>query len=157
MRKKNYQKELRESIEQLIDNLVEYSNYLFEIEYDNNLEMPGLSILIIDNRHQLRNKIILNYNLIKNETISVIAHILAHEWGHHIYKHTYINPLTLNNKEKDIIEIEADNYAYNFIKIYNYNINEIINYIKNNYKMDCNILKKKKNFINKRLNILYNN
>lgn len=145
------------NIDSVIDNLVEYSNCLFEIEYDNNLEIPGLSILIIDNRSQLRNKIILNYNLIKNETISVIAHILAHEWGHHINKHTYIDILKLNDNEKEIIEIEADNYAYNFIKKYNYNINEIIDYIKKNYEKDINIFEKKINFVNKRLNILYNN
>ena len=144
------------NINSIIDNLVKYSQCLFEIEYDNHLKIPGLSLLIKDNRNQYRNKIILNYDLIKNQTIDVIAHILAHEWGHHMYKHTYINPCTLNTKQLDIVELEADTYAFNFIKKYNYNINNIINYIKENHTNDCNIFEKKINLTQKRLAILLN-
>jgi hypothetical protein len=141
-------------IDNIIDNLVEYSGNLFEIIYDDKLEIPGLSILIKD-RFILRHKIILNYELIKNEDISVIAHILSHEWGHHIYKHTYINPQTLSNEEKEKIELEADKYAYDFIKYYNYDLDKVIHYIKKNHINDINMFEKKVKFLYQRLNILY--
>lgn len=141
-------------IDTIIDNLVTYSGNLFEIVYDNKLEIPGLSILVED-RFLLRQKIILNYELIKDETSSVIAHILAHEWGHQMYKHTYINPQTLSIEQKDNIELEADQYAFDFIKYYNYNVDEIIQYIKKNHLNDINIFEKKIQFLHKRLNILY--
>ena len=141
-------------IDNIIDNLVKYSGKLFEIVYDDKLEIPGLSLLIED-RFILRHKIILNYELIKNEDTSVIAHILAHEWGHHIYKHTYINPKTLSNEEKEKIELEADTYAYNFIKYYNYDLDKVIHYIKKNHINDINMFEKKVKFLYQRLNILY--
>ena len=140
-----------------IDNLVEHSSHLFEIEYDNNLNIPAMSILMIDNNNIYRNKIILNYNLIKNLSINVIAHILAHEWGHHIYKHTHINPQTLNKSQKKYFEIEADIYACNFIKKYKYNINDIIEYIENDKKKNYDLFYENNLFIIHRLNILNNN
>ena len=144
-----------EYLDSIIDNLVEYSNTLYEIEFDNNLPFPGFSLSLIDTRYQLRNKIILNHNLLKNLSISIIAHIIAHEWGHHIHKHTSVNPIELTDEEKNKIELEADYYAFNFIKIYKYNITEIINYIKDNHKKNCEKFFKNQNFIEKRLNILY--
>ena len=141
-------------INQIIDNLVDYSHTLFEIEYDNKLEIPALSILIKDNRYQLRHKIIINYNLIKEESISVIAHILSHEWGHHMFKHTFTDPTTLTTEQRTLVELEADTYALNFIKKYNYNKNNIIKYIKKNHIKDCNIFQQKLNLLNKRLLIL---
>ena len=114
----------------VIDKLFEHSGNLFEIIYDDNLLMPGMSFVSKDFRGINRYKIIINYNLIKDETISVIAHILSHEWGHHILKHTIVDPSLLSNNEILEKEIEADTYAYNFIKKYNYNIDDIENYIK---------------------------
>ena len=99
-----------DKINKIIDNLVDYSHNLFEIEYDNKLDIPALSILIRDNRYHLRQKIIINYDLIKNESISIIAHILSHEWGHHMLKHTFTDPNTLNNTQRNLIELEADTY-----------------------------------------------
>ena len=145
-----------EKINLIIDKLIEHSGHLFEIIYDNNLPMPGMSFIEKDFRNMNRNKIILNYNLIKNEKISVIAHILSHEWGHHILKHTLVNPSLLSEYKLLDLEIEADIYAYNFIIKYNYNIKDIENYIKKNFEYDIINFKNKLDLFEKRVNILIN-
>ena len=139
----------------VIDKLFEHSGNLFEIIYDNNLQMPGMSFVSKDFRGINRYKIIINYNLIKDEKISVIAHILSHEWGHHILKHTIIDPSLLSNNEILEKEIEADTYAYNFIKKYNYNIDDIENYIKKNFLYEIENFKSKLKLLEKRINILH--
>ena len=60
---------------------------------------------------------------------SILAHILAHEYGHHIYEHVKINPEFLNPPQLEHIENEADFYALMFIEKYNYNKDEIIKFI----------------------------
>ena len=117
--------------------------------------MPGMSFVSKDFRGINRYKIIINYNLIKDEKISVIAHILSHEWGHHILKHTIIDPSLLSNNEILEKEIEADTYAYNFIKKYNYNIDDIENYIKKNFLYEIENFKSKLKLLEKRINILH--
>ena len=92
--------------------------------------LPGMSFVEKDFRGMNRYKVVLNYNLIKNESSSVIAHILSHEWGHHILKHTLVNPSLLSSDRISETEIEADTYAYNFI-------------IKNNYSRRYSKLYKK--------------
>lgn len=146
---------INKNLNEIIDNLVNYSGSLFEIIYDNNLYIPGLSLIEKDFRGNNRYKIIINYNLIKNEPISVIAHILSHEWGHHILKHTYTNPINLTENEKINIELEADTYANNFIKTYNYNKNDILDFLKKNLEKELNLYENKLNFFKKRIDILY--
>jgi Zn-dependent peptidase ImmA (M78 family) len=145
-----------DKINSVIDNLIEHSGCLFEIIYDNNLQMPGMSIIIKDKRDVDRYKVIINYNLIKDETISVIAHILSHEWGHHILKHTLVNPSLLSANRISEIEIEADTYAYNFIIQHNYNIEDIQNYIKKNFEYEARDFKNKFDLFKKRINVLNN-
>ena len=67
-----------DKIETIIDKLVNHSGHLFEIIYDNKLPMPGMSFIEKDFRGMNRYKVIINYDLIKNESSSVIAHILSH-------------------------------------------------------------------------------
>ena len=143
-----------DKINLVIDKLVYDSGYLFEIIYDNNLPMPGMSFLEKDIRNINRYKILINYDLIKDEHISVIAHILSHEWGHHILKHTSIDPSLLSDDMLLNFEIEADTYAYNFIIKNNYNIKDIENYIKKNFENETIKYKNQLNLFEKRINIL---
>jgi hypothetical protein len=143
-----------DKINPIIDNLIEHSGCLFEIIYDDNLQMPGMSIIIKDQRGIDRKKVIINYNLIKDESISVIAHILSHEWGHHILKHTLSNPILLSANKISDIEIEADTYANKFIVKYDYNIKDIINYIKKNFECETMNYKNKLDLFKRRINVL---
>ena len=143
-----------DKINSVIDNLIEDSGCLFEIIYDNNLQMPGMSIIIQDKRGVDRYKVIINYNLIKNEPISVIAHIFSHEWGHHILKHTLSNPTLLSSEKMSNIEIEADIYAYKFIVKYGYNSEDIKNYIKKNFEYETMNYKNKLDLFKRRIDVL---
>ena len=145
-----------DKIETIIDKLVNYSGCLFEIIYDNKLPMPGMSFIEKDLRGINRYKVVINYDLVKNETPSVIAHILSHEWGHHILKHTLVNPSLLSTNRISETEIEADTYAYNFIIQNNYSIEDIQNYIKKNFEYESRDFKNKLDFFKKRINVLNN-
>ena len=145
-----------DKIDLIIDKLVNHSGCLFEIIYDNKLPMPGMSFVEKDFRGMNRYKVVLNYNLIKNESSSVIAHILSHEWGHHILKHTLVNPSLLSSDRISETEIEADTYAYNFIIKNNYSVEDIQNYIKKNFEYETRDFKKKLDLFKKRINILNN-
>jgi AAA+ ATPase superfamily predicted ATPase len=146
-----------DKIETIIDKLVNHSGYLFEIIYDNKLPMPGMSFIEKDFRGMNRYKVVINYDLVKNESSSVIAHILSHEWGHHILKHTLVNPSLLSAHRISETEIEADTYAYNFIIQNNYNIEDIQNYIKKNFEYESRDFKNKLDLFKKRINVLNNN
>ena len=145
-----------DKIDSIIDKLVNHSGCLFEIIYDSKLPMPGMSFVEKDFRGMNRYKVVLNYNLIKNESPSVIAHILSHEWGHHILKHTLVNPSLLSADRISETEIEADTYAYNFIIQNNYSIEDIQNYIKKNFECETNHFKNKLDLFKKRINVLNN-
>ncbi len=141
-------------INSVIDNLVKHSGILYEIIYDNNLHIPGLSFIEKDLRGNDRFKIVINLKMIENENIDVIAHILSHEWGHHMLKHTLKNPILLNENEKINIELEADTYAINFIKKYNYNQENIKEFLKKDLKKNIDDFEKKINFFKKRYELL---
>ena len=145
-----------DKIETIIDKLVNYSGCLFEIIYDNKLPMPGMSFIEKDLRGINRYKVVINYDLVKNETPSVIAHILSHEWGHHILKHTLVNPSLLSTNIISETEIEAYTYAYNFIIQNNYSIEDIQNYIKKNFEYESRDFKNKLDLFKKRINVLNN-
>tara|TARA_Y100000389_G_C17124433_1_gene347089 strand:+ start:109 stop:555 length:447 start_codon:yes stop_codon:yes gene_type:complete len=142
-------------MENIIQELVEYSGKLFIIKEDNSLRIPALSIIEYDFRHNPRNVIVINKKLIP-EDISIMAHVLAHEYGHHIYEHVKINPMTLNETQLEQIECEADFYALMFIEKYKYNKNSIIKFI-----IDCpcrsSLLKKRLDIINGLTNDVENN
>ena len=82
-----------------------------------NLQIPAFS------RKRFIRKIypvvLINSKLIPNN-INIIAHILSHEWGHHVLRHMELEPPT-NYKTEDINDIqekenEADLYAATLLK-----------------------------------------
>jgi hypothetical protein len=117
------------NLEEIIDQLVEFTGKLFEIKIDSNLQIPAFSLIDIDFRGNPRNTILINDRLIPMNNKSILAHILAHEYGHHIYEHVKINPAFLNPPQLEHIENEADFHALMFIEKYNYNKDEIIKFI----------------------------
>jgi len=117
------------NLEEILDQLVEFTGKLFEIKIDSNLQIPAFSLIDIDFRGNPRNTILINDRLIPMNNKSILAHILAHEYGHHIYEHVKINPAFLNPPQLEHIENEADFYALMFIEKYNYNKDEIIKFI----------------------------
>ena len=117
------------NLEEILDQLVEFTGKLFEIKIDSNLQIPAFSLIDIDFRGNPRNTILINDRLIPMNNKSILAHILAHEYGHHIYEHVKINPEFLNPPQLEHIENEADFYALMFIEKYNYNKDEIIKFI----------------------------
>ena len=117
------------NLEDVLDELVEFSDKLFEVKIDNNLVIPAFSLIENDFRGNPRNVILINDRLIPMNNKSILAHILAHEYGHHIYNHVKIHPGNFNAKQLEHIENEADFYALMFIEKYNYDKDEIIGFI----------------------------
>lgn len=108
----------------IINKLFEHSNHYLEIRYDKNLPILGFSFIEKNIHGQFIPVIIINLDLIPNNE-SVMAHILSHEWGHHILKHIKLNPIKETQEEIQKKEIEADKYAVSFCKKYKYNIDDI--------------------------------
>jgi Zn-dependent peptidase ImmA (M78 family) len=143
-------------MDNIIQELVDYSGKLFIIKEDSNLKMPAFSLIEYDFRRNPRNVIIINRNLIPSDDISVLAHILAHEYGHHIYEHVKINPRTLNEKQLEQIECEADFYALMFIEKYKYSKNSIIKFMIETTN-SISLLKKRIDIINGNIDEVNNN
>ena len=114
----------------ILNKLFEYSNCYIEVRNDVNLPMPGFSYIEKDIHGRILPVIILNLLLIPNDS-NVLAHIISHEWGHHILRHIeYTSTPNVMKQENFAIkqqkENEADKYAANFIKKYSYNKEPII-------------------------------
>ena len=113
----------------ILNKLYEYSNIYIDIITDDNLKVPGFSYIDEDLYGRRKPMIVLNPKLFPREK-NILAHIVAHEWGHHALKHVFTDPSTLNILEKEQKENEADEYASKFIKEYMYDIVPIIDYFK---------------------------
>ena len=109
-----------------INNLLNiYSNKYINIVFDNTLNIPALSF--IKDTYPF---IVINVDLFPLSE-SVIAHILAHEYGHHVLHHVDTPSNLLTQSEIDICEDQADIYASKFIYQYGFMKNPITNYLNN--------------------------
>lgn len=108
----------------IINKLFEHSNHHIELRYDKNLPIPGFSFVEKNIYGQFIPIIVINLDLIPNND-SILAHVLSHEWGHHVLKHIKLIPIKETKEEINKKEIEADKYAASFCKKYNYNIDDI--------------------------------
>lgn len=117
---------------QILNQLYEYSNNCINVREDINLQIPAFSTIEKDIYGKYTPIILVNTKLIPNN-INIIAHILSHEWGHHVLRHMTIEPPNFNTEEFDAIqekENEADLYAANFIKEYSYDVDNIKEFMK---------------------------
>lgn len=120
------------TIVKIANQLFEMSNTFVELRCDIGMPMPGLSLIEPDIHGLYRPIIVLNPTIIPDDT-NVIAHILGHEWGHHVLRH--IEPWTPDmapegSNRRQEKENEADTYAARFIKTYNYDIDAIISFLR---------------------------
>ena len=122
-----------EKIVSISNKLYEHSNIWIEIHNDANLRIPGFSLIDKDLYGRYKPMIIINSELIPNDE-NIIAHILAHEWGHHVNRHIELDPPTIENMpnfaERQSKENEADEYAARFIKENKFDTDPIINFFK---------------------------
>ena len=74
------------SIVEIANELFEYSNMFVEIRCDRAMPIPGFSLIEEDIHGLLKPVTVLNPELLREDP-SVIAHVMAHEWGHHVMGH----------------------------------------------------------------------
>lgn len=110
---------------QVLQKLQSFSNTYINLIIDYNLEIPGLSYL-----DELGLPII-RLNLTKiPECESTIAHVLSHEYGHHMMSHVKVNPRFLHPYEINKSEEEADRYAKSFIRANKYDLKPIEQFVR---------------------------
>ena len=113
--------------------LFEYSNQYIDVRIDLNLPLPAFSI-IEKNIYGRFVPVILINEKIMQENENVIAHIMSHEWGHHVSNHIELIPPSPSEmptkEERQEKENEADLYAAKFIKEYMYDRGPIIDFLK---------------------------
>ena len=119
------------SIVKIANQLFEHSNMFIEIRCDRMMPIPGFSLIEEDIHGLIKPIIVLNPEILQ-EDISVIAHVMAHEWGHHVLQHISKTPACLGSDpalgsmtvermhSRQTKENEADAYAARFIKSHDY-------------------------------------
>ena len=119
-------------IVEVANKLFEYSNFFVEIRCDPNMPMPGFS-LIEEDIHGLFKPITVINPRVLPDNPSIIAHVMSHEWGHHVLRHIKkapsihdIEPIHIVKEKED----EADAYAARFVKSNNYDIDSIIAFMR---------------------------
>ena len=116
-----------------MNKLYEFSNRYIEVRIEKSLPMPGFSTIEKDIYGRFIPLILINPKVLTEDT-NVIAHILAHEWGHHKNNHIPLVPPNETEKETkaqiDEKEDEADLFAAEFIKEYQYDKGPIITFMR---------------------------
>lgn len=120
-------------IDKILNQLFEFSNHFINIRNDFNLPMPGFSVIEQDIHYRLTPTIIINTTLIPQDD-NIMAHILAHEWGHHVLQHIEHYPPPPDKmpdaETRQLKENEADSYAAEFIRKYHYDKDAIIHFFR---------------------------
>ena len=104
---------------QIANALFERSGTFAEVRCDDALPIPGYSFVEQDMHGRLRPVVVLSPGLIPSGDRSVLAHVLAHEWGHHSLMHIRRRepgapPETPPERQRK--EDEADSFAAEFMR-----------------------------------------
>ena len=123
-----------EKIINIMYQLFSYSNHYIEVRNDINLNIPAFSVIEKNIYGRYVPYILINPSLIPDD-INIIAHIMSHEWGHHLLNHLVpidiIENMPIPNKDdRQEKENEADAYAAKFIDNKNFDKDIIIKFFK---------------------------
>ena len=118
----------------IMNQLFSYSNHYIEVRNDINLNIPAFSVIEKNIYGRYVPYILINPSLIPDD-INIIAHIMSHEWGHHLLNHLVpidiIENMPIPNKDdRQEKENEADAYAAKFIDNKNFDKDIIIKFFK---------------------------
>ena len=120
-------------ISKILNELFEYSNHYINIREDKDLPYPGFSTIEKDIYGRYIPVILINKQHIPTDD-NIFAHVLAHEWGHHVLRHIKHDPPPMNLRPSQLEvqkkEHEADEYAAKFVQKYNYNKEIIASFMK---------------------------
>ena len=117
----------------ILNQLFEYSRSYINVRQDISLPIPAFSIIERDIYGRYTPTILINLSILPEDK-NILAHILSHEWGHHMLKHIMLDPPSRDNMptqvERQIHENQADSYQLEFIKKYEYNKEPIIQFMR---------------------------
>ena len=117
----------------ILNQLFEYSRCYINVRQDNQLPIPAFSMIEKDMYGRYTPVILINRYIFPDNK-DVLAHVLSHEWGHHMLKHMLLDPPSIENMpKKDEIQLhedQADTYAAEFIHIYKYDKKPIIEFMR---------------------------
>jgi len=125
---------------EILNRLFEQSNHCIQVREDPNLQIPAFSVIEKDMYGRYIPVILINQKQFPHDK-NVYAHILAHEWGHHVLNHILLEPPPLHERpgpsEIQQKENEADLYATKFIRKYNYDAEVICSFMREHpYDLD---------------------
>lgn len=124
-----------------MNKLYEFSNRYIEVRIEKSLPMPGFSTIEKDIYGRFKPLILINPKVLTEDN-NILAHVLAHEWGHH--KNNHIPLIAPNENEKetkaqiDEKEDEADLFAAEFIKEYQFDKGTIISFMRSSRDQNLN-------------------
>jgi hypothetical protein len=118
-----------EFITSILNELHDFTNMYIIVKTDDALKMPGYSIIEKDKTNRITPIILINLGLIPHNDPHVLAHVLAHEYGHHVCKHHNYPCVNLSKDELETRELEADEFAMNFVIKYHYNTHIVIKFL----------------------------
>jgi len=142
------------ALNNILNKLFIKTNIYIEIKIDYYSTEIALSTIYTDKFKRIIPVIVVNPRLMPTDE-NLKAHILAHEYGHHIYKHVF--DCNVSHEERQRREDEADLYAHNFVCDHGYNINIVRNnFLINQHNLNSKIYESIQSTNNSRLYIIDN-